>query len=310
MSARRLLSLLFALTTALPPAGARAEALAPLPRNLNEQVVTLPIGSGWSKVELETTLFSPPGPGPFPLVVINHGKASGNPRFQARARYLLAASEFVQRGYLVALPMRSGFSKSTGNYIETGCNTESNGLLQAEQIDAALAELVKRPEVDKERILLVGQSHGGLTVLAMGAKAFPGVRGIVNFAGGYRVSTFGCSWEKSMADAFAAYARTNTVPSLWFYGDNDSYWGAELPRRAFQGYREAGGQARLIAYGQFAGGDAHAMFTSPLGLPIWLPEVEKFMKEIGLPWEPRFAPPATARPQKDAGDDELARNKP
>ena len=41
--------------------------------------------------ELETTLFRPPGDGPFPLIVVNHGKASGNPRFQARSRYLVAA---------------------------------------------------------------------------------------------------------------------------------------------------------------------------------------------------------------------------
>src|SRR5258706_16379615 len=79
---------------------------------LNEQVVMLPIGSGGMK--LETTIFKPDGDGPFPLVVINHGKASGNPRFQGRATYPVASAEFVRLGYLVALPMRQGFSKSEG----------------------------------------------------------------------------------------------------------------------------------------------------------------------------------------------------
>src|ERR1035437_6369919 len=68
---------------------------------LNEQVVMLPIGNGGTK--LETTIFKPDGDGPFPLVVINHGKASGKPRFQGRARYSVASAEFVKLGYLVAL---------------------------------------------------------------------------------------------------------------------------------------------------------------------------------------------------------------
>lgn len=81
---------------------------------LNEQIVMLRIGGGWGAVELETTIFKPNGDGPFPLVVINHGKASGNPLFQARARYLVAAEQFVARGYMVVAPMRRGFSKSGG----------------------------------------------------------------------------------------------------------------------------------------------------------------------------------------------------
>lgn len=73
-------------------------------------------------LELETTIFKPPGDGPFPLVVINHGKALGKPAFQSRARYLAQSAEFVKRGYVVALPMRQGFSKSGGAYIGGGCN--------------------------------------------------------------------------------------------------------------------------------------------------------------------------------------------
>src|SRR4051812_19473271 len=88
-----------------------------LNKALNEQIVFIRFGLG---VELETTIFKPNGDGPFPLVVINHGKASGNPRFQARARYNVATGEFVRRGYVVAVPMRGGFSKSSGMYVEGG----------------------------------------------------------------------------------------------------------------------------------------------------------------------------------------------
>jgi dienelactone hydrolase len=70
---------------------AHAADPTPAPRtDCNEQTVRVPIKNLLFTVELETTLFPPPGPGPFPLVVINHGKASGNPKSQERACFLVA----------------------------------------------------------------------------------------------------------------------------------------------------------------------------------------------------------------------------
>lgn len=257
----------------------------PLLEALNEQIVTLRIGEGWGSTELETTIFKPDGGGPFPLVVINHGKAPGNPRFQARARFTFAATEFVARGYIVALPMRRGFSRSGGAYIQGGCNTTSNGLVQAEDIRDAISVLVKRSDVDAARILVIGQSHGGLSTMALGTMKVPGVRGLINFAGGFRVDggVSYCSWEKSMADAFESFARETRLPSLWFYGDNDSYWGKELPKRIHQRYVAAGGKAELISYGAFEDGDAHAMFARRSGVKIWQKPVDTFLRSIGMP---------------------------
>ncbi len=72
---------------------------------------------------------------------------------------MAASGEFVRLGYLVAIPMRQGFSKSGGAYIDPRCNFVSNGQVQAEDIKGALDTLVKRPDVDPKRVLLVGQSH-------------------------------------------------------------------------------------------------------------------------------------------------------
>lgn len=249
---------------------------------LNEQVAMVPVGSGWSKTDLETTFFIPPGNGPFPLVVINHGKASGNPRFDPRARFEAASREFVKRGYLVAVPMRPGFSKSEGRDMSPGCNSESYGALQAETVSKVLDEITKRPDVDPSRILVVGQSTGGLTSMAFGMKAYAGVKGILNFAGGVR-NTSCATWEYTLVRAFGSYGKDSKIPSLWFYGDNDSYWGAELPKKMYAAFSDAGGNARLISYGVFEGGDAHGMFSSTRGVPIWWPETEKFLKEVGLP---------------------------
>ena len=264
------------------PLAACAQALN---AKLNEQVVMLKVGSGWSATELETTFYKPNGDGPFPLVIINHGKASGDPRFQERARFPLAAGEFVARGYMVVMPMRRGFSKSGGAYILPGCNIRSSGILEAESIRDVLAVLTKRADVDARRIVVIGQSHGGLTTMALGTFDIPGVRGLINFAGGLRVVSGAntCQWDRTMADAFEAYGARTKIPSIWFYGDNDSYWGPELPKTLHQRYTKAGGKARLVSYGVFEAGDAHGMFAHRLGVKVWLQPLEEFLRSIGMP---------------------------
>jgi len=260
-------------------AGTRAQA-APLP----ETVEMIRKGSGLFATELETTLYRPDGPGPFPIVVINHGKGPGNPRFQGRYRPVVAARYFLARGYAVVVPMRQGFARSSGSYIQGGCNVESNGRVQAEDVGAALDHVVAQPWADKDRILVVGQSHGGWTTLAFGAVGYPGVRGLIDFAGGLRQED--CTgWRLGLIGGAADYGAKTRVPSLWFYGDNDSYFDPSVWQGMHQRYVAAGGPARLVAFGTF-GSDAHMLFGSPAGASVWQPEVTKFLREIGLPAEP------------------------
>lgn len=267
-----------------------------LNKALNEQVVFVKNGSGLFATELETTIFKPDGDGPFPLVVINHGKESGNPRFQQRARYIVATREFVRRGYVVMVPMRGGFSKSSGGYVDGGCNIAGNGLEQAQDVRAALDHAAALPYVDARRIVVVGQSHGGLTTMAFGTMEHPGVLGLVNFAGGLRKESC-AGWEGVLVDAFADYGKAGRYRSLWFYGDNDSYWPRRLVDGMLAAHVAAGGRARLVAYGSFKG-DAHGMFSNQDGLAIWWPEVEKFLVELGLPIALLPALPADADGQR------------
>jgi dienelactone hydrolase len=133
--------------------------------------------------------------------------------------------------------------------------------------------------------------------MALGTMGYPGVKGILNFAGGLKI-TNQCIWEKSLVDAFESYGKNAKVASLWFYGDNDSYWSAELPKEMLKAHNAAGGKARMVSYGRFEGGDAHSMFSSNKGPAIWWPETEKFLREIGLPTEVKFTIETTPRPPK------------
>jgi dienelactone hydrolase len=262
---------------ALAVAADETPALEP---SLGEFVSRVP-STGFTEPELEVTIFKPPGDGRFPVVMLNHGRAPGNPRLQPRWRPLLAAREFVQRGYAVVVPMRQGFANSGGAEIVGGCNVASNGHAQARSVRRTADWLATQDWADTTRVVVMGQSHGGLTTLAYGTDARAGTRLLVNFAGGLRQDQ--CpNWEDALVSAIGGYGGRTNLPSLWFYGDNDSFFSPAIFRAAFERYVAAGGDAQLVAFGTF-GRDAHAMFASRAGLPIWVPRVTAALAAVGLP---------------------------
>jgi dienelactone hydrolase len=298
---RRLAGILLAGLLSAVGAGASAQE-SELNPALNETVIMVPKKAVFGNTELETTLYMPDGVGPFPVVIVNHGKSAGDPRLQSRYRPVQAARYFMERGYVVVVPMRQGFSKSTGGYIGGGCNVESNGRAQAEDVKTVLDYVMQQPYADKDKVLMMGQSHGGWTTLAFGALNYPGLRGLVNFAGGLRQD--GCAgWQSNLARSVAGYAAETRLPSLWFYGDNDSYFAPSTWQPMLEQYNGAGGKARMVAFGKYAS-DAHSLFGSSGGRPIWQPELARFLDEIGMPSQPvpdyaRFAPaPLMAVPPK------------
>lgn len=250
-------------------------------------------------VNLQITVFQPQGPGPFPVVVLNHGKAAGNNHLQARNRAIPATREFLKRGYVVVAPMRQGFAGSGGAAIGEGCNIEGNGQAQSEDVTSIVKWLGSQSWADTDRMVMAGQSHGGLTTMAYSQDPHPGFKLFVNFAGGLKYTT-GCQWEPALRDAYAHYGKNSKVTSIWFYGENDSYFPPQVIAPAFNAFKDAGGNGEMVAYGPF-GVDAHAMFGSADGLDIWLEKVLAKMLSAGLPTDviaPQYgrtdgAPPAT-----------------
>lgn len=253
----------------------------PLDYRLNEEIVMIPAGSA-GRSRLETTVFRPNGPGPFPLLIINHGKESGEPRRQVRDRFIYMATAFVKRGYAVMVPMRQGFSNSSGKYLDYGCNMTANGYAQANDVLDALNYAREQDWVDAERIVVAGQSYGGMATIALGTQDIPGVRGLINFAGGLRDDGNRCDWRAALVRAFADYGSNSKLESLWMYGANDSLFGPELVGRMHEAFVRAGGQARLVGFGPFKR-DSHGMIASRDGEKVWWDETERFLKRIGMP---------------------------
>jgi dienelactone hydrolase len=292
-SVRKLTSALIVGLAMLP--GLAIEQELQLDYRINEHIVLIPAGQN-QQARLETTVFQPNGPGPFPLIIINHGKDPGHPNLQPRDRFYHMAHAFVERGYAVMVPMRQGFADSTGYYHDHGCDMTANGYAQAQDIMDTLKFAREQKWVDTEHIVIAGQSYGGLATIALGTQDLPGVRGLLNFAGGLRDDSNGCGWRSSLVMAYAQYGAQTTLPSLWMYGENDSLFAPELVARMHDAYEQAGGRATLVEYAAFKR-DSHGMLASRDGEKVWLDATMKFLDKVGMPTRVLYDVPEPPQPQ-------------
>lgn len=259
------------------------------PARAAEEVVKVPLETDDGRFDLETTFFRPDGLGPFPLIVINHGSPREAARRRApRWRPVQEARWFMERGFAVAVPMRRGYAGSGGDWAERygPCDQAryyEAGLETARDIRAAALSLAARPDIDPNRILLLGQSAGGFGALAAASQGLPGLRAVINFAGGRgsRKTGLVCS-QAALIDAVSRYGRTSGVPTLWLYSDNDGFFPPALAHAMHSAYRDAGGQAEFAALPPF-GADGHAVFSSDAAMPLWTGIVERFLKTACQP---------------------------
>ncbi len=259
--------------------GADASLVPPAP--LHETVLRL-AGDPDRPVELEVTLFTPSGSGPFPLAVLNHGATAASAVDRGtRYRYTYSAYYFLSRGYAVALPMARGFADSGGEIVHDGCALDGIGLANARDLRAVVGELRRMPQIDPDRIVVGGQSFGGWTTLALGTLDVPGVRGLLAFSPALRVSDCPTP-DPSMVDGARRFGGDTRLPSLWFYGDNDSIMPTLTWTDVFDAYREGSARATLVRVGRLRT-DSHQMLSYSETLPLWTPHVDAFLARIGLP---------------------------
>lgn len=267
----------------------------PLPV-INEGVQRVPVSvllqdGRYASGELVVTVFRPAGVGRHPLIVINHGRA-GEPegrRNLGRARFSAAAKFFNDAGFVVAVPVRLGYGVTGGPDLEYegACRDRhftpvlDYAALQIAQVIEALSQ---RPDVDASNVVVLGQSVGGASTVALAAQNPPGLRAAINFAGGAGgdpVASPGksCRPERLQA-AYADYGRTTRIPMLWVYTENDLYWGPQWPARWLDAYNKAGGRATFVRLGP-DGANGHSLFAhSP---QKWEPIVADFLRAQGFP---------------------------
>lgn len=240
-------------------------------------------------VTLEMVLFKPTGDGPFPTVLFNHG-STGNgdipAMFTETWTSAVVARFFTERGWLVTFAQRRGRGKSDGLYDE-GFNAERSAYtcqvdMSLTGLDRALADvsaaadaLRGRPDVDAGRMLIGGVSRGGLLAIA-GAGARPDAYiGAINFVGGWMGE--GCKTAAAINRPGFRRGAAFMKPTLWLYGERDSFYSMAHSRANFQAFTDAGGQGEFHAYDLGDGRNGHFLHASSAQ---WQAAVDDYLRKI------------------------------
>ncbi|MBA4163448.1 MAG: hypothetical protein C0510_02265 [Erythrobacter sp.] len=249
-------------------------------------LVETQLQEGGEPVKLELVVHSPDGPGPFPLVLFNHGSTGSGDRPELFGRSYVAeaaAAFFTARGYVVVFPQRRGRGRSGGAYDEGftldrsrySCDPESAGPAVERALDdigAALAAARQLPEVSAGPALLAGHSRGGLLSLLHAARDPRGIGAVINFSGGW------------LGTACPDYAETNRGlfrqagnwhgPSLFLYAGNDPFYPLKTSRSNHATFRDAGGQGRFFRAALPKGINGHQLVDHP---GAWISVVDTFL---------------------------------
>ena len=293
---------------ALWAGSARAQTDAPVALDMREETrqISVTVKDLYGRQEtrqIPVTIFRPRGDGPFPLVIMNHGRATpekratqGIQRFEAVSRYL------VSKGFTVFLPTRVGYAQNYGDFDPEASGecralrVEPMAIAASDQVLATLEFAKTLAFVDATRWLVMGQSVGGLATVATVARRPSGLVGGVNFAGGVGGDPDNrprnpCS-PHQVASLWVAMAKEASVPMLWLYWQNDLYWGADIPRRWHEAWTAGGGQAEFQSL-PAAGQNGHGALS--FDMDHWVPLVEAYLARLGF-----VRPGTVARPSASA----------
>jgi dienelactone hydrolase len=271
----------------------------------NQQLWWIPVESIGDTVQqllLETMVYAPSGQGPFPLVVLNHGKPTpGSDLRSIRPGFDAAARWFVDRGFIVAVPLRRGYGHSQGavadmagtcatlDYVATAKQT-------AVDIESIIGFMTRQSIVDQRNVVVVGHSHGGFGALGVAADAFKGVVGVVNFAGGtglWKPSTGWqwirrivqgkiCNGRQNFLAALAQLGEQNSVAQVWLYAENDELFNPELAQEMLNAYEKKSRFPIFFISLPPSLSNGHMLFAEDT-VTSWAPAVNGFLKKLHIP---------------------------
>lgn len=276
-------------------AAAAAQTEASPFRDLREETrqISVTVKDLYSREEtrqIPVTIFRPKGDGPFPLVVMNHGRAVSDKRalqdvqrFEHLSRYL------VGKGFVVMLPTRVGYAQTYGDFdpeASGDCRSlrvEPMATAASDQVLATVDFAKTLPFVDATRWLVMGQSVGGLTAVATVGRQPAGLLGAVNFSGGVggdpeKTPGNPCG-PQQVASVFGTLAKGAKVNMLWLYWQNDLYWGAGTPRRWHEAWTGGGGLAEFQSLPP-VGQDGHSGVSADMN--HWVPLVDDYLARLGF----------------------------
>lgn len=225
-------------------------------------------------------LFLPPGTGPLPCMVYNHG--SGVDKDSQDLCKPAIAATLMSWGIAGFIPHRRGYGRSPGpgwrEEVTGEFGTEAYDIQLVARLDresddvvAALDFLQSRPEIQADRIGVMGSSFGGINTLLAAAKT-DRFRCAVEFAGA------AMNWERTpkLREHMLSAAVSLTRPIFFIQAENDFSTG---PTRELSAAMESAGKrvkARVFPPFGLTHWEGHLFERS--GTMIWGPEVRRFLE--------------------------------
>lgn len=262
---------------------------------LVEEDVRIPARTG--SYTIAARILRPAGSGPYGAIVLNHGAPVSVEERRHESPDLLqpTAAIFARRGYAVVMPLRRGFGATGGEFAEDAGSCRNPDYRRgeaaaAEDVMAAYEYTRTLPYVDGSRMILAGQSAGGVTALfTAGARAPQGLVAVLAFAAGRggnpsRNPGVPCAVEP-LARVFDELGKAVKVPVLFHYAENDHFFNAATSRLWFERFSAGGAKADYVLQPAF-GRDGHYIFSDDSGVKLWLPAVERFLAKYNVPFEP------------------------
>lgn len=251
--------------------------------------------------------------GKLPIAILAHGSPSTAPeRAAMRAEQMLPqARDLAIRGWLAVSFMRRGFGTNTETFAEGfACATPNyrRALISAaEDIEAVRVAIARRDDADATRVFGIGHSVGGAAMLAWASQRPAGLVGVANVSGGTGGSGAGnnCD-EPQLIRTILEFGGPAVAPSVWFYAANDNWFPPRVAQRMHEAYIGRGGRATLHAFDAL-GNDGHSIWFSFAGKERWIPALDRFFRENGMPTWDRTDADAVAATLSDAARPVLIR---
>ncbi len=241
--------------------------------------VSYPSGS----LNIAAYIYQPPGDGPFPLIVFNHGSRSKHERKSVPFEYM--GDLYRTAGYAVLVPERRGYGTSDGPTFSEAAGGKGGAAfvdrmeLEADDVLAAADYGATLPFVDPERIGVAGYSFGGIvTMLAIARnKVF---KVALDQAGG------SLSWKGSpeLRKAMTAAVGKVRIPVMFMDSKNDATTDSVTTLAAAM--QKAGRPHEIKVYPAFTPtsnpgniAPGHLIFSEQ-GVDIWRQDALTFLNKV------------------------------
>jgi dienelactone hydrolase len=243
------------------------------------------VAIGGAVFKLEGSIARPAAPsGKLPVALLVPGQATASQMNLSAAQYPRMARDLAARGWLAAVVIRRGYGQSEGpKPAPVSC--ESASLMQrlasdADDLEAVLAFLRRRPDADPGRAIAIGVAGAGASVVALSARNPPGLKAVVSISGGLRAET-NCPWAPPLVEAFGEFGMKSRVPNLWMYAKNDSVFTADVTEKMHAKFLDGGGDVTFMMF-EPVGKEGQTLFSDPSGHQQWLRQTDAFLRAHAL----------------------------